>query len=164
MKLALNPKEVDMFASGSTDKRIKIWSFNNRSSSITIDAHSKGIITLAFCPFLEKPYLASGSDDRTIKIWDYSNKTCLATLESHEDSVCSLAFHPELPILISGSEDFYCKFWNINTFKLEDSKMFGYDAIWDIATLTENNMIALGCDEATLVMRMGNEFPSAILR
>lgn len=164
MKLAVNPKDQDMFASCSTDKKIKIWSFNNKNSSLTIEGHLKGVISIAFCPMQDKPYLASGSDDKTIKIWDYTNKLCIATLESHETSVCSLAFHSELPILISGSEDFYCKFWNTNTFKLEDSKMFGYDTIWDICTSTNNNMVGLGCDDATLVFRMGSEFPLAIFK
>lgn len=164
MKLALNPKEQDMFASASTDKKIKIWSFNSKNSSLTIEGHLKGVNVIAFCPIADKPFLASGSDDKTIKIWDYTNKACIATLESHEDVVCSLAFHPELPIIISASEDFYCKFWNINSFKLEESKMFGYDAIWDIATQPENNIIAFGCDEATIVMRMGSDEPMAIFK
>jgi len=164
MKLATNPKDQDMFASGSTDKKIKIWSFNSKTSSLTIEGHTKGVTSVAFCPLGDKPYLASGSDDKTIKIWDYTNKTCIATLESHEDIVSAIAFHSELPILISASEDYYCKFWNINNFKLEDSKMFGYDTIWDIAIQQDNNTIALGCDEATLVMRMGSEQPLAIFK
>lgn len=162
MKLAINPKDQDMLASGSTDKKIKIWSFNGKNSSLTIDGHTKGITSVAFCPMLDKPYLASSSDDKTIKIWDYTNKQCVATLESHEDIVSAIAFHPELPILISSGEDHYTKFWNTNTFKLEDSKMFGYDIAWDIAVQQDNNIIALGCDEATIVMRMGSEHPLAI--
>lgn len=164
MRLAVNPKDSDMFASASTDKKIKIWSFNTKNSSLTIEGHQKGVLTVAFCALIDKTYLASGSDDKTVKIWDYTNKSCIATLESHEEPISAIAFHPELPIIISSSEDFYCKFWNINTFKLEDSKMFGYDTIWDIAVQSENNMIALGCDEGTLVMRMGSDQPLAIFK
>ena len=164
MKVAVNPKENDMFASCSVDKKIKLWSFSNKNSSSTIEGHLKGVISLAFCPMIDKTYLASGSDDRTIKIWDYTNKSCIATLESHELPVCGLAFHPELPIIISSSEDYYVKFWNINSFKLEDSKMFGYDTVWDIAVQSENNMIAFGCNEGTLVMRMGSDQPLAIFK
>ena len=162
MKIAINPKDSDMFASCSVDKKIKIWSFSKKNSSTTIEGHLKGVVTVVFCPTQDKPYLASGSDDHTIKIWDYTNKLCLSTLEGHDDSVHSIAFHPELPILISGSEDFYCKFWNINTFKLEDSKMFGYDTIWDIAIQNDVNMVALGSEDATLVLRMGSEYPLSI--
>lgn len=162
MKLALNPKDHDMFASASTDKKVKIWSFSSANSCLTIEGHLKGVNTISFCPLNDRPYIATGSDDRFIKIWDYTNKTCIATLEGHEDSVCSVAFHPELPIIISGSEDYYCKFWNLNTFKLEDSKMFGYDTIWDLATKTDQNIVAFGCEEATVVLRMGSDQPLAI--
>lgn len=164
MKVAVNPKENDMFASCSVDKKIKLWSFSNKNSNLTIEGHLKGVVSLVFCPMIDKTYLASGSDDKTIKIWDYTNKMCITTLESHELPVCGLAFHPELPILISSSEDYYVKFWNINSFKLEDSKMFGYDTVWDIAVQNENNMIAFGCNEGTLVMRMGSDRPMAIFK
>lgn len=53
----------------------------------------------------DKPYLISGADDRLVKIWDYQNKTCVQTLEGHAQNISSVAFHPELPILLTGSED-----------------------------------------------------------
>ena len=42
---------------------------------------------------------------RCIKIWDYQNKSCVQTLEGHAHNVVSVAFHPELPLVLSGSED-----------------------------------------------------------
>ena len=53
----------------------------------------------------DKPYLISGADDRLTKIWDYQNKTCVQTLEGHSQNVVCVAFHPELPIILTGSED-----------------------------------------------------------
>lgn len=164
MKLAVNPKDYNMFASASMDTKIKIWSFTSANSHLTLDGHTKGTTTIVFCPLFDKPYLASGSDDKTIKIWDYTNKHCIFTFEGHEDNISSLCFHPELPILISGAEDNSCKFWNINTFKLEDSKLFGYDVVWDLASQINQNMIALGCEEGTLVLRMGSDIPLAIFK
>jgi coatomer subunit beta' len=159
MKLAINCKDFNMFASASMDQKIKIWSFNGTNSHLTLEGHSKGVNTVAFCPLNDKPYLASGSDDKTIKIWDYTNKHCIFSFEGHEENISALCFHSELPILISGAEDTTCKFWNINTFKLEDSRIFGYDIIWDIASQQSNNMIAYGCEEGTMVVRMGSDQP-----
>ena len=78
--------------------------------------------------------------------------------------ISSIAFHPELPIVISGSEDHSCKFWNVNTFALEDSKMFGYETIWDIASQNNYNMMGMGCEEGVIVMRMGSDMPIATFR
>jgi coatomer subunit beta' len=164
MKIAVNPKDYNMFASASMDTKVKIWSFSSTNSHLTFEGHSKGTTTVAFCPLFDKPYLATGSDDKTIKIWDYTNKHCVYTFEGHEDNISALCFHPELPILLSGSEDNSCKFWNVNTFKIEDSKLFGYDTIWDIASQPSQNMIAFGCEEGTLVLGMGSDKPLAIFK
>jgi coatomer subunit beta' len=164
MRLAINPKDFNMFASASMDQKIKIWSFTSSNSHLTLDGHSKGVTTVSFCPLNDKPYLASGSDDKTIKIWDYTNKHCIFTFDGHEENISALSFHPELPILISGAEDSTCKFWNINTFRIEDSRLFGYETIWDIASQASQNMIAFGCEEGTMVVRMGSDQPLASFR
>ena len=38
-------------------------------------------------------------------MWDYQNKACVQTLEGHAHNVVATAFHPELPIIMTGSED-----------------------------------------------------------
>ena len=159
MKLAINLKDYSMFASASTDKKIKIWSFNVSNSQLTLEGHSKGVNAISFCPLNDKPYLASGSDDCEVKIWEYTNKHCLFTFTGHEANLSAVCFHPELPLLISVAEDQLCKFWNINTGKLEDTKIFGYDIVWDIGVQSDNNVVGFGCEEATLVVQMGNEEP-----
>jgi coatomer subunit beta' len=164
MRLALNPKDLNMFASASMDSKIKIWSFTGSNSHLTLEGHTKGVSALAFCPLNDKPYLASGSDDKLIKIWDYTNKHCIFTFDGHEENISALCFHPELPILISGAEDSTCKFWNVNTFRLEDSRLFGYETIWDICSQSTQNMIAFGCEEGTMVVRMGSDQPLAAFR
>ena len=159
MKLATNPKDYSMFASCSTDKKIKIWSFTAPNSQMTIEGHLKGVNAVAFCPLTDKPYLASGGDDFAIMVWDYTNKNLIFTFKGHELNISSVCFHPELPLLLTSAEDQLCKIWNINTGKLEDTKIFGYDVIWDINAQVNNNIIGFGCDEATLVIQMGNEEP-----
>ena len=164
MKLAINMKDYNMFASACMDHKIKIWSFTSPNSHLTLEGHTKGVTAIAFCPLNDKPYLASGSDDRTVKIWDYTTKHCVFTFEGHEDNISALCFHPELPVLISSAEDHTCKFWNVNVFKLEETKLFGYETVWDISSQQGQNMIALGCEEGIIVMRMGSDQPLATFK
>ena len=38
----------------------------------------------------------------------FQNKTCVQTLEGHAQNISAVAFHPELPIIMTGSEDGMC--------------------------------------------------------
>jgi len=83
----------------------QVWSITSGACMYTLEGHDKGVNCLDYYPGGEKPYLVSGADDKTVKVWDYQNKTCVQTLESHTQNVSVVAFHPELPVIISGSED-----------------------------------------------------------
>ena len=94
----------------------------------------------------DKPYLITGSDDHTAKVcvyllgfcqllylqisvtwtymmehvkqvWDYQTKTCVQTLEGHTHNVSAVCFHPELPIIITGSEDGTVRIWHSTTYR-----------------------------------------------
>jgi coatomer subunit beta' len=38
------------------------------------------------------------------QVWDYQTNSCVQTLEGHAHNVAVLCFHPELPIIMAGSE------------------------------------------------------------
>jgi coatomer subunit beta' len=59
----------------------------------------------------------SGADDKLIKVWDYQTKACVQTLEGHAHNISCVAFHPELPIILSGSEDGMVKMWHSTTYR-----------------------------------------------
>jgi coatomer subunit beta' len=69
-----------------------------------MDAHNKGV---NFCPGADSDrlYLATTGDDRSVKLWDYLSKSCIQTMEGHTNNVPFVVFHPNLPIIISVSED-----------------------------------------------------------
>ena len=94
MTLAINPRDLTKFASGSMDKTIKIWNITSEGkANMTLTGHKSGINCLDFYRG-DRPHLASGSDDRTIKIWDYQTKQCLHTLTSYSLAISAVAFHP----------------------------------------------------------------------
>ena len=92
----------------------------------------------------DKPYLISGADDRLVKIWDYQNKTCVQTLEGHAQNIASVTFHPELPIILTGSEDGTVRVWHANTYRLENTLNYGLERVWSVACLKGSNDVAIG--------------------
>ena len=62
---------------------------------------------------------------------------------------------------MSGSEDGTVKIWHANTYRLENTLNYAYERCWSIAALPGTNNVALGCDEGTLCIQLGNEEPIA---
>ena len=161
MDMSLNPKDTNTFASASLDKTIRIWTIGTTkaNSNYSLVGHQAGVNCVDYCHLQDKPYLVSGGDDFSVKVWDYQTKQCLFTFESHEDDITSVCFHPELPLIFSSSEDGNVNIWNVNNFKLEKTLSYGLDRVWALHCPKESNYVAIGYDEATVVIKVGNETP-----
>jgi WD40 repeat protein len=55
-------------ASGSEDRRIKLWDVATGKERATLKGHTGEVLSVAFSP--DGKTLASGSNDQTIKLWD----------------------------------------------------------------------------------------------
>lgn len=166
MMVKINPRDTNTFASASLDKSIKVWGLTAGTPHFSLDgagSHDKGVNCIDYYPGGDKPYLLSGSDDRTIKIWDYQTKACLQTLEGHAHNVSSVCFHPRLPIILSASEDGTVRLWHATTYRPETTLNYGLERAWCIAVTKDSNKIAIGYDEGTIVLKLGNEKPVASL-
>lgn len=51
----------------------------------------------------------------------------IATLEGHTNNVSFASYHPELPVIISGSEDGTIRLWHANTYRFEQSLNYGLE-------------------------------------
>ena len=51
------------------------------------------------------------------QVWDYQTKSCVQTLEGHTHNVSSVCFHPELPIIVTSSEDGTIRIWHSTTYR-----------------------------------------------
>ena len=95
-----------------------------------------------------------------MKIWDYQNKACVQTLEGHAQNVTAVAFHPELPIILSGSEDGTIRVWHASTYRLETTLNYGLERVWSISTIRGSNDVAIGYDEGSVMIKLGREEPA----
>lgn len=123
----------------------QIWNLGSPDPNFTLDAHQKGVNCVDYFTGGDKPYLITGSDDHTAKVllklphflvfawlciddletlthfwtqvWDYQTKSCVQTLEGHTHNVSAVCFHPDLPIIITGSEDGTVRIWHSTTYR-----------------------------------------------
>lgn len=65
MQLSINPKDVNMFASASLDKTVKIWTISTTKSNanFTLHGHQAGVNCIDFSHDHERSHLVSGGDD-----------------------------------------------------------------------------------------------------
>eukprot|EP01107_Rhizomastix_libera_P000616 TRINITY_DN111_c0_g1_i1.p1 TRINITY_DN111_c0_g1~~TRINITY_DN111_c0_g1_i1.p1 ORF type:complete len:913 (-),score=245.43 TRINITY_DN111_c0_g1_i1:52-2769(-) len=159
MQIAFNPKDPNTFATASLDRTVKVWGLNSPNAYFTLEGHEKGVNCVDYLADGDKPYLISGSDDRTAKVWDYQNKTCVATLTGHEHNVSSVSFHPELPLIMTGSEDGSIRLFNSNTYRNEKVTNFGLERAWTIGTAKGSNIVAMGFDSGAVIIKFGSDKP-----
>jgi len=166
MMIKINPRDTNTFASASLDRSIKVWGLTAGTPHFSLEgsgAHERGVNCIDYYPGGDKPYLLSGADDRTVKIWDYQTKACLQTLEGHSHNVSSVCFHPRLPLIISASEDGTVRLWHSTTYRPETTLNYGLERAWTLAPTKDANKVAIGYDEGTVVLKLGNERPVASL-
>jgi WD40 repeat protein len=73
--------------------------------------------------------------------------------------VSSVLFHPHLPLIISGAEDGTVRLWHATTYKLENTLGYGMERVWTISCLKGTNKVALGYDDGTVMIKLGQEEP-----
>lgn len=81
---------------------------------------SKSIRVLALAP--KKKHLALGFSDHSIQVLDLAAAAFPITrLEGHRNSVFALGYSPDEKILVSGARDACLKFWNAESYLLEEN-------------------------------------------
>jgi coatomer protein complex subunit alpha (xenin) len=108
---------LQLIASGSDDKTIKIWKLADSkwSEADTLRGHHNNVSSVAFHPKYD--YLISNSEDKTVRVWDLNKKSTIEKLTKENDRFWVLAPHPTLNIFASGSDS------GLTVFKIENTRL-----------------------------------------
>lgn len=66
----------------------------------------------------------------------------MQTLEGHAHNVSAVMFHPELPVILTGSEDGSVRMWHSTTYRLENTLNYGMERVWALACTKGSNSCA----------------------
>ena len=73
--------------------------------------HGGSVQAVAYSP-INSSLIASAGGNHTVKLWDLAEGS-VATLGSHKDTINSIAFSPNGERLVSGSDDYTFKLWDV---------------------------------------------------
>ena len=107
--IAFSP-DSRFFASGSFDKKIKVWNGRTGDFVNTLTGHVGAVYQVTWSS--DGRYLVSASKDSTAKLWEMpSGKRAKETLPGHEDEVYALDWSPSGGSVATGSKDRTLKIW-----------------------------------------------------
>jgi WD40 repeat protein len=102
---------VELIASGSADKTIKLWNRNSEKALKTFHGHSGTVCHLSI---LNGPNqtLMSSSYDKTARLWDINSGACLSVFREHDNSVYSVVDISVNNMIVTCSSDKTVKIWD----------------------------------------------------
>lgn len=101
------------FATGSSDRTIKIWDSASGRLRLTLTGHVSGVRALAVSA--HRPYMFSAGEDKAVKCWDLERNTVIRHYHGHLSGVYSAAVHPAMDILCTGGRDSTVRVWDVRT-------------------------------------------------
>ncbi|KAI3940507.1 hypothetical protein MKW98_024914 [Papaver atlanticum] len=120
--VAFSKKKNNFIVSGSSDRTLKVWSFDglqdngseimNLRAKAVVAAHDKDINSLAVAP--NDNLVCSGSQDRTACVWRLPDLVSVVVLKGHKRGIWCVEFSPVDQCVITASGDKTIKIWAIS--------------------------------------------------
>ncbi len=99
---------------GSSDKTVKIWDFNNIKQIKSFKNAKSAIRSVAISN--DNKYVAAGDTKGYIYIWDVNNNKLIKSFKAHNDIITSIIFSNNSDKVISSSGDGKIKIWSLADF------------------------------------------------
>lgn len=105
----------------------------------------------------DQQYLISGSTDCTARIWDLQKRKCIHTLQAMSPVRCVLV-HPNLPVLITGTEHGIIHVWSSTHFRLKRTiNLGGGGPVVGLTCLMGSQRIVIGQEDAISTMEIPDD-------
>lgn len=101
------------FATGSSDRTIKIWDLASGQLRLTLTGHIMAVRGLVVSP--RHPYLFSAGEDKMVKCWDLEENKVVRDYHGHLSGVYSIDLHPTLDLIVTAGRDAVARVWDIRT-------------------------------------------------
>ncbi|GBG83365.1 hypothetical protein CBR_g37079 [Chara braunii] len=120
-----------------------------------------GVSSMRFCARPERSLLISGHAYGTLKVWDYQRKECVATLDVHEQDVVQAFFHPQLPYILSASDDGTIMVWSDSNYQPQYTLASGLNGLSCGVLCRNDSMLVLSCKEAVRFITIEHDDPKS---
>ncbi|KAF9364335.1 hypothetical protein BGX34_001821 [Mortierella sp. NVP85] len=100
-----------LFATGSNDKKIKIWDIKTGAIKTTLTGCLQAVMSVSFNASDE--LLLAASNDNSARLWHVGTGRPKHTLTGHIAKVLSARFNPDSSKVVSGSHDRTIKVWDL---------------------------------------------------
>jgi ribosome assembly protein 4 len=96
-------------ASGSFDKKIKLWDGYTGEFMCTFDGHVGPVYVMSWSA--DSRFIISASQDSTLKLWDIKTRKLMMDLPGHADQIYALDWDINGRLVASGGKDRQVKLW-----------------------------------------------------
>lgn len=147
------------FVSGGSDRKVTIWSFENKEILWSEKKHTGTVVTLAVHPF--GGIVASGAWTGTVKLWDLETGIDVRSIEAHSARVYGLAISPSGRILATGGKESSIALWQLP--KCSIISRFTGHAGWvrGLQFIDENTLVSIGSEGMCKIWRLSHSLPTA---
>jgi len=141
----------DVFALGTSDGGIRLWSPTNDEVDVVFRGHSSEVSALRFS--LDGSLLASGGRDGDVVVWDCAGETGLARLRGHRGQITDCAFLDSTNVrpgdcvgrfLVTTSKDGSVKVWDLDARACAQTRA-GFDGeTWGVDVNRAQTRVVIG--------------------
>lgn len=155
---ASSPTSKHIWATGSYDRRARIYDLRTRELLFTLD-HGHQVDQILLLHGGSRAITIGGPE---VKVWDFfSGGTCAATLRNHAKAVTCGALNSAGDRLLTGGLDGHVKIYDISNLDLLSSASFGGQVL-SLAVTPQDNRIAVGLVDGTVDIRTRKNVTTAI--